>query len=114
MENIIYNELRMRGFQVDIGVVSKREKSEDGKLRRKNFEVDFIAGSGSRRYYIQSAYSLPDAAKIKQEKASLLNINDSFKKIIIVKDVINVTHDEDGITFMNVYDFLLKENSLEL
>lgn len=114
MENVIYNELRLRGFQVDVGVVPKREKDDDGKIKRKYFEVDFIANRGSRRYYIQSAYSLPDAMKVKQEKASLLNINDSFKKIIIVKDVVNITHDEDGITLMNVYDFLLKENSLEL
>lgn len=114
MENIIYNELRMRGFQVDVGVVTKREKVKDGKVKKKTLEVDFVANYGSRRYYIQSAYSLPDAVKVKQEKASLLNIPDSFKKIIIVKDVINVTYDEDGITMMSVYDFLLNKNSLDL
>lgn len=114
MENIIYNELRMRGFQVDVGVVQKRERTEEGTSTKKQLEIDFIASQGSKRYYIQSAYSLPDAEKMKQEKASLINVTDSFKKIIIVKDVINVRHDEDGITIMSVYDFLLMDNSLEL
>ncbi len=114
MENIIYNELRMRGFQVDIGVVQKREKNEKGAFTKKQLEIDFIANQGSRKYYIQSAFSLPDAGKIKQEKASLINVNDSFKKIIVVKDVINVQHDEDGITTMSVYDFLLKDSSLDM
>lgn len=114
MENIIYNELRMRGFQVDVGVVQKRERTQEGTSIKKQLEIDFIANQGSKRYYIQSAYSIPDAEKMKQEKASLINVTDSFKKIIIVKDVINVRHDEDGITIMNVYDFLLMDNSLEL
>lgn len=114
MENIIYNELRMRGFQVDVGVVQKREKNEAGAFTKKQMEIDFIANQGSKKYYIQSAYSLPDADKMKQEKASLINVNDSFKKIIVVKDVINVRHDEDGITIMSVYDFLLKDNSMEM
>lgn len=114
MENIIYNELRMRGFQVDVGVVQKRTRREDGIVENKRLEIDFIANLGSKRYYIQSAYSLPDADKMKQEKASLINVHDSFKKIIIVKDVINVTRDEDGITMMSVYEFLLQDNSLEL
>lgn len=114
MENMIYNELRMRGYQVDVGIVHKREKQENGVTAKKQLEIDFIANQGSRRYYIQSAYSLPDAEKMKQEKASLINVSDSFKKIIVVKDVINVRHDENGITIMSVYDFLLKENSLEL
>jgi len=114
MENIIYNELRMRRFQVDVGVVQKRERREDGTTAKKQLEIDFIANQGSKRYYLQSAYSLPDAEKMKQEKASLINVTDSFKKIIIVKDVINVRHDEDGITIMSIYDFLLMGNSLEL
>lgn len=100
MENIIYNELRKRGFQVDVGVVNKRAKNDEGCITRKQLEVDFVANKGSLRYYIQSAYSLPNAEKIRQEKASLKSINDSFKKIIIVKDVIKVNHDEDGITIM--------------
>lgn len=81
---------------------------------RKQLEIDFVATLGNRKYYIQSAFRLPDAEKIRQEKASLINVKDSFKKIIIVKDVINVSRDEDGITMMSIYEFLLKENSLEL
>ncbi len=114
MENIIYNELRMRGFQVDVGVVLKRSRNEEGRQEKKQLEIDFVANLGSRRYYIQSAFSLPDKEKEEQEKASLLNVNDSFKKIIIVKDVIKVKHDENGITTMSIFDFLLQENSLEL
>lgn len=114
MENIIYNELRMRGFRVDVGMVQKRERDPNGVMTKKQLEVDFVASLGSKKYYIQSAYILPDAEKMKQEKASLINIKDSFKKVIIVKDVINVKHDEDGVEYINIYDFLLKDNSLEL
>lgn len=114
MENIIYNELRARGFQVDVGVVPIRVQGTDGTRMRSQLEIDFIATLGSKKYYIQSAFSLSDKAKEKQEKASLLNVNDSFKKIIVVKDVIKVQRDEVGITTMSVYDFLLKDNSLEL
>lgn len=114
MENVIYNELRSRGYSVDVGVVEKRGRNEDGKEERTYLEIDFIANLGSKRYYIQSAFSMPTEEKRIQEKASLINIGDSFKKIIIVKDVVNVTRDEDGITTMSIYDFLLKENSLEL
>ncbi|MCH5338534.1 MAG: ATP-binding protein [Acetatifactor sp.] len=114
MENIIYNELRIRGFQVDVGMVQKRTRNEYQRQEKKQLEVDFVANLGSRRYYIQSAFRLPDAEKEKQEKESLLNISDSFKKIIIVKDVMNVQHDQDGITTMSIYDFLLNENSLEM
>lgn len=113
MENIIYNELRIRGFQVDVGVVKKRSRNEEGKQEKKQLEIDFVANLGSKRYYIQSAFSLPDKEKEEQEKASLLNVNDSFKKIIIVKDIIKVKHDENGITTMSIFDFLLQENSLE-
>lgn len=114
MENIIYNELRIRGFQVDVGVVQKRTRKENHVQEKKQLEVDFIANLGSRRYYIQSAFRLPDTEKEQQEKESLININDSFKKIIIVKDVVNVQHDQNGITTMSIYDFLLNDNSLEL
>ncbi len=114
MENVIYNELRSRGYAVDVGVVEKRVVQDDSKFIRKNLEIDFIANLGSRRYYIQSAFSMPTLEKKEQEKASLIDVKDSFKKIIIVKDVVNVTRDEDGITTMSIYDFLLKENSLEL
>lgn len=114
MENIVYNELRSRGYSVDVGVVEKRGVNQKGKMERIYLEIDFIANLGSKRYYIQSAFSMPTEEKRLQEKASLVNVNDSFKKIILVKDVVNVTRDEDGITTMSIYDFLLKENSLEL
>lgn len=114
MENIIYNELRYRGYSVDVGVVEKREMSENGKQIRKALEIDFVANLGSQRYYIQSALSMPTPEKQIQEKTSLINVADSFKKIIIVKDIVNVKRDENGIVTMSTYDFLLKENSLDL
>ncbi len=114
MENVVYNELRSRGYSVDVGVVEKRGINAEGKSERIQLEIDFIANLGSKRYYIQSAFGMPTEEKKRQEKASLVNVKDSFKKIIIVKDVVNVTRDEDGITIMSIYDFLLKENSLEL
>ena len=114
MENIIYNELRSRGYTVDVGVVEKRGTDENGKEYKNQLEIDFVANLGSKRYYIQSAFSMPTEEKRIQEKASLVNVNDSFKKIIVVKDVMNVSRDEEGITTMSIYDFLLKENSLEL
>lgn len=113
MENIIYNELKIRGYKVDVGMVTKSILTSEGNREKKQLEVDFIANLGSKRYYIQSALSLSTEEKVKQEKASLININDSFKKIILVKDIIKVKRDEDGIVTMNVYDFLLKDNSLE-
>lgn len=113
MENIIYNELRSRGYSVDVGVVEKRERDERGKEIKKQLEIDFIANLGSNRYYIQSVFSMPTEQKRIQEKASLVNVKDSFKKIILVKDVMKVSHDEDGIVTMSVYDFLLNENSLD-
>ena len=114
MENIIYNELRKRGYSVDVGVVEKRKNRADGKTERIRLEIDFVANLGSRRYYIQSAFGMPTEEKRLQEKAPLVQVKDSFKKIVVVKDVVNVTRDEEGITTMSVYDFLLKENSLEL
>ena len=114
MENIVYNELRSRGYSVDVGVVEKRGLNQEGKTERVYLEIDFIANLGSKRYYIQSAFSMSTEEKQMQEKASLVNVNDSFKKIILVKDIINVMRDENGITTMSIYDFLLKENSLEL
>lgn len=114
MENVIYNELRSRGYSVDVGVVEKRGTDENGKEYKNQLEIDFVANLGSKRYYIQSAFSMPTEEKRIQEKATLVNVNDSFKKIIVVKDIVNVTRDEDGITTMSIYDFLLKENSLEL
>lgn len=112
MENIIYNELRSRGFSVDVGSVEKARREQD-KVVRKQLEVDFVANLGSRRYYIQSALHLPDQEKERQEKASLMEIPDSFKKIVLVRDVIRPAYDEHGILTMSVYDFLLDHNSLD-
>ena len=114
MENIIYNELRMRGYQVDVGVVPIRKTNEEGRRERTQLEIDFIATMGSRKYYLQSAFSMPDEAKIRQEKTSLLNVKDSFKKLVIVNDTMNIRRDDDGITTMNIFDFLLNENSLDM
>lgn len=113
MENIIYNELRHRGYMVDVGVVMTREKDKNDKDVRKQREVDFIANLGTKRYYIQSAYSLPSAEKTEQEKKSLLNIDDSFKKIIIVKDRVKAFLDDNGIVTINLFDFLLNKDSLD-
>lgn len=114
MENIIYNELRYRGYMVDVGTVIKRENGPNDKDLKKQLEVDFIANLGSKKYYIQSAYSLPSKEKLEQEKASLINIDDSFKKIIVVKDRIKPSLDEHGILTINLFDFLLDMNSLDL
>lgn len=113
MENIIYNELKMRGYQVDVGVVEYRKTDTDGKRTRKQYEVDFVANQGSQRYYIQSAFIMPSDAKERQESASLLNINDSFKKIIIVKDYIKPKRNEAGIITIGLIDFLLNPELLE-
>ena len=98
---------------MDVGIVPIRE-NVDGKFIRKQLEIDFVANMGSKRYYIQSAFRIPDEEKARQEKAPLDNVGDSFKKIVIVKDVVKVTRDEKGITTMSLYDFLLNEYSLEL
>ena len=113
MENVIYNELRMRGYHVDVGVVPIAEKDAEGKAIRKQLEVDFVCNLGSSRYYIQSAYSLPDEAKRAQEIRPFRKIDDSFKKIIITKDVVPPYYDEYGILTLNIYDFLLDPKSLE-
>ena len=113
MENVIYNELRMRGYRVDVGVVPIAEKDAEGKATRKQLEVDFVCNLGSSRYYIQSAYSLPDEAKRAQEIRPFRKIDDSFKKIIITKDVVPPYYDEYGILTLNIYDFLLDPKSLE-
>lgn len=112
MENVIYNELKIRGLQVDVGVVEYRTTDEDNKTVRKQFEVDFVANQGSQRYYIQSAFMMPTEEKVQQESASLLNINDSFKKIIIVKDNIHPKRNEYGIETIGPFDFLLNKDSL--
>src|SRR5574344_192000 len=113
MENIIYNELLTRGYNVDVGVVTIQQRDSAGKMMRKQLEVDFVCNKGSKRYYIQSAYSMPTTEKMEQEQRSLVKIDDSFKKIIITKDTPTPTYNEAGILVMNVYDFLLNANSLE-
>ena len=113
MENVIYNELRMRGYHVDVGVVPIAEKDAEGKAIRKQLEVDFVCNLGSSRYYIQSAYSLPDEAKRAQEIRPFRKIDDSFKKIIITKDIVLPYYDEYGILTLNIYDFLLDPKSIE-
>lgn len=114
MENVIYNELRMRGYSVDVGVVPIAEKDAEGKVIRKQLEVDFVCNMGSLRYYIQSAFSLPDEAKRTQENRPFRKIDDSFKKIIITKDIVSPYYDEYGILTVNVYDFLLDAKCLEI
>lgn len=113
LENVIYNELLARDFSVDVGVVAKNERTGDSR-ERQYYEVDFVCNNGSQRYYIQSAYRMADEAKVRQESASLLNVDDAFKKIIILGEYTPVLHTESGITIISIYDFLMKENSLEL
>ena len=114
MENIIYNELLMRGFRVDVGVVEIFEKNLDGKYNRKQIEIDFVANKGDNRYYIQSALSLPDMEKINQEERPLCNVKDSFKKFVIVKEDILIRKNENGIITMGLKDFLLNQESLSV
>lgn len=114
MENVIYNELRIRGFNVDVGIVPVFVRDEFGKNKRLTYEIDFVCNKGNQRYYIQSAYRLDSEEKKRQEENSLRNVDDSFKKIIIVGNPILVERDNSGITTISIYDFLLKENSLEL
>lgn len=114
MENIIYNELLVRGFNVDVGVVEIWERNESSKAVRKRLEVDFICNKGNRRYYIQSAFAIPDREKMQQEQNSLVHIPDSFKKIIVVKDNVKLWRNEEGIVVMGIIDFLLKADSLDL
>lgn len=114
MENIIYNELVMRGFNVDVGIIEHVVRDKDGKRQTRHLEVDFVCNKGSQRYYIQSAFSIPDAEKMEQEQASLERIDDSFKKIIITQDRTKLWRNEKGYVIMNILDFLLKDNSLDL
>ena len=106
MENILYNEMRHRGFLVDVGNVSIRVKNEKSEWQRVTLEVDFVCNLGSRRYYLQSAYRLPDERKVEQEKRPLMNIKDSFRKLVIVGERMKLRRDESGIVMMGVYEFL--------
>lgn len=114
MENVIYNELLIRGFNVDVGVVPVIIRDENGKQKRSQLEIDFVCNQGSKRYYIQSAFRMNSEGKEQQEQASLTKVNDSFKKIIITGEESLVHRNEQGITTMSIYDFLLNPNALEL
>lgn len=114
MENVIYNELRVRGFNVDVGIVPIVLRDAEGKQKRIQQEIDFVCNLGSKKYYIQSAYRMPDEEKIRQEEASLRRVDDSLKKIIVLGQDILVKRNEAGITTMGIYDFLLNPDSLDL
>lgn len=114
MENIIFNELKARGFNVDVGVVVMNEVDKSGKKIRKQLEVDFVCNKGSKRYYIQSAYALQDKTKMEQEQRSLINTGDGFKKIIITKDAVAPLYNDEGVLIMSVYDFLLNLDSMDI
>ena len=114
MENILYNELKYRGYNVDVGMVEISVRNADGKQERKRLEVDFVANQGGKRYYIQSAFRMEDEDKVRQERRPLTNIPDSFKKVIIVKDHIAPYHDDDGILRIGLFDFLLNPAGLDM
>ena len=112
MENVIFNELKLRGFNVDVGVIEINSTNEKGNSVRKQLEIDFVCNKGSKRYYIQSAYAMPDQAKMEQEQRALMLTGDAFKKIIITKDSPGPYYNEAGVLVMNIFDFLLDENML--
>ncbi len=114
MENLIYNELRARGFNVDVGVVPVTVRDSEGRQQRQQLEIDFVCNQGSRRYYIQSAWLMDDPEKEAQEQRSLLSVSDNFKKIIVTSRPVPVRRTQEGLTIMSIYDFLLNEASLEL
>ncbi len=113
MENIIFNELKLRGYNVDIGVVPISERDKNGNSVRKQLEIDFVCNKGSKRYYIQSAFALPDNKKTDQEQRSLLLTGDGFKKMIITKDALAPLYNENGILVMSIFDFLLHSDSMD-
>ena len=107
MENVVYNELRKQGYSVDVGSVESFKRDANGKLQRRNFEIDFVVNRADERLYIQSAYALPDKEKVDQEQASLLNVNDGFRKVIIAGDRYISNYNDDGILMLSLFDFLL-------
>ncbi|MBQ4195613.1 MAG: ATP-binding protein [Thermoguttaceae bacterium] len=113
MENIIFNELKVRGYNVDVGVVVVNEEESTGKKIRKQLEIDFVCNKGSKRYYIQSAFATPNEKKMQQEQRPLIGVGDGFKKIIITKDALAPLYNEKGILVMSVFDFLLNSDSLD-
>ena len=112
MENVLYNDLTRRGFDVDVGVIDQNVRNESGEKIRKHLEVDFVVNRGDERYYIQSALSIDTPEKKEQEIASLIRIPDSFKKIVVVKDYVKPWRDENGIQYVGIEDFLLDETVL--
>jgi len=114
MENVIYNELRMRGFLVDVGMIEAWKKDKDNQRVRRNLEIDFVANKGSQRYYIQSAFVISDEEKKEQEEASLKAIRDAFKRVVILRDDIMPYHNDNGFLIIGLLDFLLNPNSLDL
>ena len=114
MENIVYNELHIRGFRVDVGIVEHYASKDNGKRSKRQLEVDFVATKGSQKYYIQSAFSINDPDKIEQEERPLISIGDSFKKIIVVRENIKARRSEEGIMTIGIINFLLDENSMNL
>ena len=113
MENLIFNELKKRGFNVDVGVVVVNEMDQNGKKIRKQLEIDFVCNKGSKRYYIQSAFAVSDTGKMQQEQRSLIHTGDGFKKIIITKDALAPLYNDEGVLVMNVFDFLLNQDSMD-
>ena len=114
MENLIFNELKIRGFNVDVGIVAVNSTDSEGRSIRKQYEIDFVCNKGYKRYYIQSAYAIANQAKMEQEQRSLMMIHDGFKKIIITKDTPAPYYNDSGVLIMNVFDFMLNPNSLEI
>jgi hypothetical protein len=114
MENVIYNELLVRGYNVDVGVVEINEENKEGTKIRKQIEVDFVCNQGSKRYYVQSAFAIPDKEKMKQEQRPFNYIQDSFKKIIVVRDDIKLWRNDEGTVIMGIEEFLLNKDSLDL
>lgn len=114
MENIIFNELVARDYNVDVGLVYAGGSDDEGKAVRRQLEVDFVCNKGSKRYYVQSAFAIPDEAKMRQETSSLLRIDDSFKKIIVLKDAPAPLFTDDGILVIGIYDFLLNPDSMDI
>ena len=114
MENVIYNELRQRGFRVDVGTIESWKKDSQGKDCRRNLEIDFVANKGYQRYYVQSAFSISDDEKRAQEEASLKAVNDAFKRVIIVRDDIVPYYNDNGFLIIGLFDFLLNQNSLDM
>ena len=113
MENVMYNELCLRGYSVDVGVVEINERQEDGKYVRKQIEVDFVCNKADERVYVQSAFSIPTTEKRQQEERPLVNVGDGFRKVVVTKDNVIRHNDENGILIMSLQEYLMDERALE-